>query len=581
MNTLNIFRQLKECKNKSKTDFINFRKDFFEQIFLKINGIVNKEIETMENNIAEKKFENHLSISCLNGLIKCEINWNQDSFLNYNSENKEIENLNYIINKQINSSLKNSFIENSNDNEISKENNIISLKEIKEDIIKEESESKERKINNNNKNNNNINHKYNNNNNIPNKINNIPVKNYVKLNSKNIRDNTISKSENPIKIQKINHNNSIIKNQVKEDFNINTINSLSEKEQQLSNILKHNLNSLLKINNKEEKKCLSEINKFFFSYNYSNYFLNFNPENKLNLVVDLFNTLVYGNTLENENKVNENQFIFKYEEKEIKVGLRKNINFFFNELSKFCNIYIYSNIKDELGKIIIDKLKERFSIKINSYYDSQNNNKDLKNLNLNKQNTLIIDDMVNVWKNEKTIILPSKKFINKDKNQEKILICYNYNNIKEGKIENIKKTYENSINYFIETENCNNEGQLYYLVRIIQIIYILVNNLKIKTSLAFSLIRGFLFYGYSFNLKYCTEEIENDLKFMIETLGGEILNAKQASYALIGKKVYEKDKNKIIEMKNNNNPIFLVKEDFLIDSFYNIHKMNEYDYIIE
>jgi hypothetical protein len=43
----------------------------------------------------------------------------------------------------------------------------------------------------------------------------------------------------------------------------------------------------------------------------------------------------------------------------------------------------------------------------------------------------------------------------------------------------------------------------------------------------------------------------------------------------------EKDKNKIIEMKNNNNPIFLVKEDFLIDSFYNIHKMNEYDYIIE
>ena len=189
--------------------------------------------------------------------------------------------------------------------------------------------------------------------------------------------------------------------------------------------------------------------------------------------------------------------------------------------------------------------------------------------------------MVNVWKNEKTIILPSKKFINKDKNQEKILICYNYNNIKEGKIENIKKTYENSINDFIETENCNNEGQLYYLVRIIQIIYIMVNNLKIKTSIAFSLIRGFLFYGYSFNLKYCTEEIENDLKFMIETLGGEILNAKQASYALIGKKVYEKDKNKIIEMKNNNNPIFLVKEDFLIDSFYNIHKMNEYDYIIE
>jgi hypothetical protein len=35
----------------------------------------------------------------------------------------------------------------------------------------------------------------------------------------------------------------------------------------------------------------------------------------------------------------------------------------------------------------------------------------------------------------------------------------------------------------------------------------------------------------------------------------------------------EKDKNKIIEMKNINNPIIIIKEDFVNDSFYNIHKM--------
>ena len=41
--------------------------------------------------------------------------------------------------------------------------------------------------------------------------------------------------------------------------------------------------------------------------------------------------------------------------------------------------------------------------------------------------------------------------------------------------------------------------------------------------------------------------------------------------------MFEKDKNKIIEMKNNNNSIIIIKEVFVIDSFFSIHKMNEYD----
>ncbi len=64
----------------------------------------------------------------------------------------------------------------------------------------------------------------------------------------------------------------------------------------------------------------------------------------------------------------------------------------------------------------------------------------------------------------------------------------------------------------------------------------MANNLKINTSIVFSLIS--VFCGYSFNLK-----------FMLDTLGGKILNDKQVSYTLIGKKMFEKDKNKIIEMK--------------------------------
>jgi hypothetical protein len=55
---------------------------------------------------------------------------------------------------------------------------------------------------------------------------------------------------------------------------------------------------------------------------------------------------------------------------------------------------------------------------------------------------------------------------------------------------------------------------------------------------------------------------------MLDTLGGKILNDKQVSYTLIGKKMFEKEKNK-------NNPIIIIKEDFVIDSFYNSYKMNE------
>ena len=32
--------------------------------------------------------------------------------------------------------------------------------------------------------------------------------------------------------------------------------------------------------------------------------------------------------------------------------------------------------------------------------------------------------------------------------------------------------------------------------------------------------------------------------------------------------MFEKDKNKIIEMKNNNNSIIIIKEVFVIDSFF-------------
>ncbi len=89
----------------------------------------------------------------------------------------------------------------------------------------------------------------------------------------------------------------------------------------------------------------------------------------------------------------------------------------------------------------------------------------------------------------------------------------------------------------------------------------MANNLKINTSIVFSLIS--VFCGYSFNLK-----------FMLDTLGGKILNDKQVSYTLIGKKMFEKEKNK-------NNPIIIIKKDFVNESFYNIHKMNKYDNIIE
>ena len=644
MNSQNTLEKMKQLKNKSKEDFINNRKELITQIFSEINDLTNQEIELMENKTSGLNFENVISINCLNGLIKCEINWNQDSILNFNNKINDNVNLKFNINKKTKAYLVNPDYVNENENIKSLNNVIQRINDIeiinnkKEELKEKEIVNNKEKINENNLNQN-IKKEINNsktinenlikcnndeinknqNKNIKEEINKNEINDIIKKENTHINKEEINENKNEKKNVEIdkeiakNEENIVEKNQkekskkltnkkrkrknnlnnkndkpikkrkkennIKKNSNNDFFKNLSEKEKTVSQILKNNKNSFSKIKNEKDNIFLSEIINSILSFNLKTFFQKIKPEKKINLVLNLFNTLVYEDIYDEKSKIKENQFTFSFEDKQFIISLRKNIKYFFKELGKFCNFYIYSNINENVGNTIINKLKEKFSISFYCYYDLENLEKNLKYLKLNKNNTLIIDDMVNVWKSDNKITLPSKKFINENKKEEKILITLNYTD--KNQMKNLKQYFENSLVYFIEDENCENEGQLFYLVKAIQIIYIMINNLNLKSSYAFSLLRSFIFYGYTFNLKFCSEELENCLENMIESLGGNILNENKASFALVGENNLKNQYRKIIELKKKNNHIFIVKEQYVIDSYYFIMKMNENLYLID
>ena len=644
MNSQNTLEKMKQLKNKSKEDFINNRKELITQIFSEINDLTNQEIELMENKTSGLNFENVISINCLNGLIKCEINWNQDSILNFNNKINDNVNLKFNINKKTKAYLVNPDYVNENENIKSLNNVIQRINDIeiinnkKEELKEKEIVNNKEKINENNLNQN-IKKEINNsktinenlikcnndeinknqNKNIKEEINKNEINDIIKKENTHINKEEINENKNKKKNVEIdkeiakNEENIVEKNQkekskkltnkkrkrknnlnnkndkpikkrkkennIKKNSNNDFFKNLSEKEKTVSQILKNNKNSFSKIKNEKDNIFLSEIINSILSFNLKTFFQKIKPEKKINLVLNLFNTLVYEDIYDEKSKIKENQFTFSFEDKQFIISLRKNIKYFFKELGKFCNFYIYSNINENVGNTIINKLKEKFSISFYCYYDLENLEKNLKYLKLNKNNTLIIDDMVNVWKSDNKITLPSKKFIKENKKEEKILITLNYTD--KNQMKNLKQYFENSLVYFIEDENCENEGQLFYLVKAIQIIYIMINNLNLKSSYAFSLLRSFIFYGYTFNLKFCSEELENCLENMIECLGGNILNENKASFALVGENNLKNQYRKIIELKKKNNHIFIVKEQYVIDSYYFIMKMNENLYLID
>ena len=166
-----------------------------------------------------------------------------------------------------------------------------------------------------------------------------------------------------------------------------------------------------------------------------------NANKKLNIVLDLDNTCIYGFQINHQEQL---KLILTYPKKEIffiefmykgnyiisALIIRKGLKEFFDFTKNFCNFYINTLAYENYGKEIKNNLETLFDIKFMGFKGRNNeleNKKNLYDLSLESKNAVIFDDKPMFWKKDKANVIISKIFIDRE-----IIL----NNLKRYNLEN-------------------------------------------------------------------------------------------------------------------------------------------------
>ena len=357
-------------------------------------------------------------------------------------------------------------------------------------------------------------------------------------------------------------------------------------------------NELLKIINNISIKykikhniCENNIN------NKINYIISHNKENKINIILDIDQTLVFSQKIEEKEKIvninnndlcNDNYYIeFYLENKKYNyfVQVRKGLKDFILKLSPFCNFYVNTMANPVYIKEVLILLNKKYNLNLcnsginNVFITSQNNKKTLPPEITKNGNFLILDDNICVWdKSYLSNIIPVRKFfghfdnnINSTQEAESLydtiyqyyfftnkIYCFN-----EKKRENID--LQNKLPFCSEASWSDN-NQLYFIGEIIIKTYILNKLINIPVSYSF-------FNIINNVLKDCKIYYDGeDKKFfqdLVLLLGGKfVLSINDATYILIK----ESQKNCINEFKNKDYTFINIK--WLFDCYFSFIKLD-------
>ena len=364
---------------------------------------------------------------------------------------------------------------------------------------------------------------------------------------------------------------------IDEDFSneIKTIKSIFSKKNK-SKYDKETINNFV-------KKIPSEIN-------------NYNLENKINLILDLDNTLIYSvpylnlpkdtfipdKTFRKALKIEDLETI-RFSNSEVYIyRFRDGLNLFFQNTKNFCNYYIYTTAIKTYAEQVIEKIKSKFKIEIkgimaNNKIEKKDIIKSLNKINLNSKNTIIIDDSPKLWPENLSNLLLSKKFcdfkIMNLLNKNYFNDLGNYTILKEninGKINlnsyvkqfNINKN-KNFFPYNVESNDFSERKQLNYLFIFIQKIHYLYFHFNISVPLAIKILKMNIFYNKYFVIsKYFVNY--DELIEMIIYCGGTIINCHSLSNLIFVEKENKKIEGKII-----------VSEEYIYDCYFMLHYFNE------
>ena len=356
-----------------------------------------------------------------------------------------------------------------------------------------------------------------------------------------------------------------------------------------------NLKKFIKIVKDSEK----EVNVKFSTENLKNCLSSLNLTEKMNLVLDIDETLVFPKIVkelqkgEDLNKAlqhfqnNEESHIYyvKLESSTntliLKVNVRKNMAEFFRKLSPYCNFYINTMASPIYVKEVIDILCKNYGLRFsnlndnNVIYTSPNNKKFLPDEITKNENFLILDDNICAWE-VKYIpsILPVRKFCLNDSESDLKQIFYQYY-LFSNKIycfEEDKRPFLDSLNkipYCVENTK-NEKSQLFYIYDMIMKSIILSNVLEIpiRHALHFiqnTILKGHYIYYDGFDKDFISE--------MINLLGGSIVNdIEKANYIIINKNVFGGGVNETDYLGK-----CIIDVKWVFDCFFNFIKCDEND----
>ena len=363
-------------------------------------------------------------------------------------------------------------------------------------------------------------------------------------------------------------------------------------------------------------------------------------ENKLEIVFDLDNTCIFSFLLNSDIffvQSRKNVFpqkevkmmSFNYNNKVLYCVLiiRKGLKEFMQYIEPLCNFHVSTLGAENYGKEILGILSNYSNIKFIRYKGRIYDNELIKNiadLYIEKEKTIIFDDNMRVWNNRKRDyenVIISKFFfdeeciminnknnnINNDPIYEIDLFLNSYkslfyNKIRENKKSNIDWKEQQIMEHpnipFYQFKSANDfiynkcftaeyltstKFQFSFMKNVIKQIYYLRFIYNINISLCIKLIRITTLSNMKFDLKYLTIDQKEILTEIVKVCGGIIFDNSymvndEKIYLIASKRLYElKPKKEEIKKDLANNPYYvLINERFILDTYYFMTNLKDY-----
>ena len=344
----------------------------------------------------------------------------------------------------------------------------------------------------------------------------------------------------------------------------------------------------------------NENDKDLYYMNKINNIINQTNKSKINIILDIDQTLVYSQSVKSIEEINfinnlnidktdlhfimftmENMQYLYY------VQVRPGLKEFISKLSPYCNFYINSMANPYYVKTVLLLLNQKYNLILNNdgsnnvFITPANEPKTLPYELTKGGNFLILDDNVYAWdKSYLNNIIPVQKFCgffnyeNRNNNKNEAVYQYYFFNNKIYCINDFEEGLYDKTNKlpFCCEASWSEINQLNNIANIIIKIYLLSDMLKFHIS--------FSFYNIINNiLKDCfifyEGENENFYMELVILLGGNyIKNINKATHILINNNNY-KSKTFDVNNKNRNNYINIK---WLFDSFFSFSKCDEKNY---